>query len=525
MRLDCVLRALILAVALGFSAATTVTAADAEAVVSAVESIQLKQLKQHVSVLASDTFEGREAGTRGGKAAGAYLIDTLKKLKATPGGSSSYYQFFGADYRNVLVLMPGSDPELKDEYVVVSSHYDHVGFGSSRNSYGPIGRIHNGADDNASGTAGLLELIQAFGTLKPAPRRSILFAFWDAEEKGLLGSEHWVSHPTIPLKQVKLMFNVDMIGRLRDNSLEMYGTRTAAGLRRLVSEQNDSSDLTLDFNWNTKRESDHYPFYARRIPYLMFHTRKHENYHRPSDDVDKLNLEGMQSIVRLMFRTIHSAAEAAELPAFRSAALTESSGTQLLQRRRRRRSKPARLGIGWDQKLAADGTIKINKVVSGSPAQQAGLKVGDEILKFGNHDLNPAEEFSLVVLAAESPVQVTLRRESEPEPVEVEVALNGKPQRIGISFTDDEAEPGVVRLLNVTPGSAAARAGLKRNHRIYLVDDQPFKTKNDFYDLITTAPNPVKLLVEGSGRVAEVNLKLLESPPEQSNEQAAAGAE
>lgn len=526
MRLDYVLRTFTFAFVVGVTGASVGTAADAEAVASAVESIKLQHLKQHVSVLASDTFEGREAGTRGGKAAGAYLIDTLKKLKATPGGSSSYYQFFGADYRNVLVVVPGSDPELKDEYLVVSSHYDHVGFGSSRNSYGPIGRIHNGADDNASGTAGLLELIEAFGTLKPAPRRSILFAFWDAEEKGLLGSEHWVSHPTIPLKQIKLMFNVDMIGRLRDNSLEMYGTRTAAGLRRLVSEQNDfSSELSLDFNWNTKRESDHYPFYARRIPYLMFHTRKHENYHRPSDDVDKLNLDGMQSIVRLMFRTIHSAAEAAELPAFRSAALTESSGTQLLQRRRSRKSNPARLGIGWDQKLVADGTIKIDKVVSGSPAQQAGLKVGDEILKFGKHDVISADEFSLVVLAAESPVQVTLRRESEPDPIEVEVALNGKPQRIGISFTDDEAEPGVVRLLNVTPGSAAARAGLKRNHRIYLVDGQPFKTKNDFYDLITTAPNPVKLLVEGSGRVAEVKLKLLESTPEQSNEQAAAGAE
>jgi hypothetical protein len=483
-------------------------AADASAVESAVESITLKELKQHVNVLASDTFEGREAGTRGGKAAGAYLIDSLKKLGVAPAGDSSFYQFFDADFRNVLAVIPGSDPVLKREFIVVSSHYDHVGYGSARNSYGPIGRIHNGADDNASGTAGLLEMIAAFASMKPAPRRSILFAFWDAEEKGLLGSEHWVSHPTVPLKQVKVMFNVDMIGRLRKNSLEMYGVRTAAGLRRLLSEQNLATNLALDFNWDTKRESDHYPFYARRIPYLMFHTRKHENYHRPSDDVDTLNLDGMWKVSRLMFRTVYVTADAAELPSFRPAALSENSKNRL-NHLRRAQPKPARLGMEWDKQLARAGVIEVVSMRSGSAAARGGMKVGDKILQFAGYDINGDDDFRLIVLAAKNPARIVVERDGETEPIELRISLIGNPERIGVSFAEDRAEPGVVRVTRVTPGSAAAQAGLKPNHRIYEVGGQPFTSTNQFYELVTTLPSPLKLLVEGRGQLREIELKLL----------------
>jgi hypothetical protein len=486
----------------------TAEAADVNAVEAAVESITIKELRQHVNVLASDTFEGREAGTRGGKAAGAYLIDALKKLDVAPGGDSSFYQFFDADYRNVLAVIPGSDPVLKREFIIVSSHYDHVGYGSARNSYGPIGRIHNGADDNASGTAGLLEMIGAFASIKPAPRRSILFAFWDAEEKGLLGSEHWVSHPTVPLKQVKVMFNIDMIGRLRKNSLEMYGVRTAAGLRRLLCEQNRTTNLELDFNWDTKRDSDHYPFYARRIPYLMFHTRKHENYHRPSDDVDKLNLDGMWKVSRLMFRTVYAAADAAELPSFRPAALSENAGNRL-SHLRRAQPKPARLGMEWDKQLARAGVIKVVSIRSGSAAARGGLRVGDKIIQFAGYDINGDDDFGLIVLAAGNPARIVVERAGNVEPIELKISLNGDPERIGISFANDQAEPGVVRITRVTPGSAAARAGLKPNHRIYEVGGQRFTSTNEFHKLVTTLPSPLNLLVEGRGQLREVQLKLL----------------
>ncbi len=167
----------------------TVSTAHAGSFDAAMESIRLPDLRRHVGTLASDSLEGREAGARGGKAAGAYLVSELRRLKVRPGGEDgSYYQYFEPDYRNVLALVPGRDPELRNEVVVISAHYDHVGYGTRRNSRGPWGLVHNGADDNASGTAGLLEVIEAFAALEPAPRRTVLFAFWDAEEKGLLGS-------------------------------------------------------------------------------------------------------------------------------------------------------------------------------------------------------------------------------------------------------------------------------------------------------------------------------------------------
>jgi len=133
-----------------FLSTTSLFSADAVLFTSALETIKVEDLRKHVNVLASDTLEGREAGSRGGKAAGVYLIEQLKRFGIQPAGTeNSFFQFFGSDYRNVLGYLPGSDPDLKKEYVIVCAHYDHVGYGNRTNSYGPFGTIHNGADDNA----------------------------------------------------------------------------------------------------------------------------------------------------------------------------------------------------------------------------------------------------------------------------------------------------------------------------------------------------------------------------------------
>ncbi len=220
---------------------------------AAIESIQSKQLQKHVDVLADDSFEGREAGSRGGRAAGTYLLKQIRELGLEGGGANgSYVQMFQGNFRNLLGVLPGSDPDLKDEVIVLGAHYDHVGYGTRRNSKGPIGYIHNGADDNASGTSGLLEVAEALCSLPTPPRRTVLFAFWDGEEKGLLGSKHWVSDPTISLDRIKLMINVDMIGRPNPNRLEVSGTRSLAGLRELVVRQNRFSDLHVNFPWKIK---------------------------------------------------------------------------------------------------------------------------------------------------------------------------------------------------------------------------------------------------------------------------------
>ena len=218
----------ILVLALGFA---PLRASEIGSFRGGLSSITAEESGRHVDVLADDTFEGREAGSRGGLAAGGYLVEFLRANGISPAGEDGgYYQSFDRGFRNVLAIIPGRDAELRDEYVVLGAHYDHVGYGQSHNSLGPTGRIHHGADDNASGTSGLMEVIQAFTMLPQPPRRSLLFAFWDGEEQGLLGSKHWIAHPTVPLEHIRMTFNLDMIGRLRDNRLEIYGARQAPAI-------------------------------------------------------------------------------------------------------------------------------------------------------------------------------------------------------------------------------------------------------------------------------------------------------
>ncbi len=161
----------------------TSLAIEANARSAAIESVTTDEVKGHVGVLADDTFEGREAGSRGNRAAGIYIVERLKKLGIAPAGSNGSYYQTGPKSNSILGLVEGSDPQLKDEVILVGAHYDHVGYGSARNSYGPIGYIHNGADDNASGVAALLEIADAVAHLPEKPKRTILFAFWDGEEK------------------------------------------------------------------------------------------------------------------------------------------------------------------------------------------------------------------------------------------------------------------------------------------------------------------------------------------------------
>ena len=197
---------------------------------AALESIQADELSEQVGRLADAAMEGREAGTRGGRAAADYLADQYARLHLRGAGvEGGFLQPFAPNFRNVLAILEGGDPQLRDQVIVVGAHYDHVGYGGRGYSLGPYGYIHPGADDNASGTAAVLELAEAFTVLSGPPKRSILFAAWDAEEKGLLGSKHWVAHPTVPLDRVAAAVNLDMVGRLRDEHLIVFGSRS--GLR------------------------------------------------------------------------------------------------------------------------------------------------------------------------------------------------------------------------------------------------------------------------------------------------------
>lgn len=480
-------------------------AAERAVYAAAIESITSAEAKAHVDALADDTFEGREAGSRGGRAAGNYLVDKLQKLNVVPAGTSGYFQDFSGGPRNILARIEGRDPALKNEFILIGAHYDHVGYGSKRNSYGPWGQIHNGADDNASGTAGLLEIIGAFTELPAPPRRSILFAFWDGEEKGLLGSKHWTGKPTIPLAQIAAAMNLDMIGRLRNGRVEFYGTRTAPGLREVAARANDGM-LSLVFPWEMKENSDHHSFFARGIPTVMLHTGLHDNYHRPSDDAHLVNADGIREVARLAFRTAVALADRDDRLAFRSASRSEGP-TEKRAAEQTLAPPPARLGISWAIDDPGPGLL-ITGVVRGGAGERGGLRVGERIIACDGRPVTRDLPLTVVVSGAKSPCEMVLVRNPAREPELVRIALDGQPMRVGISSRMDAAEPGVASVVRLAYGSAADLAGIHAGDRVLEVNGQRFATTEQLDRLLAAAGSTLDLLVERDGKLQSMLVRL-----------------
>ena len=481
---------------------------------AALESIHLDQLREHVDYLADDELQGREAGRRGGRTAGDYLASQLRKLNLRGAGADGgYFQPFAPNYRNVLALLPGSDPEIEEEVIVVCAHYDHVGYGNRRNSRGSTGYVHNGADDNASGTSVLLELAEALTTLPQAPRRSILFAFWDAEEKGLLGAKHWVGHPTLPRDNVAALLNMDMVGRMRNDRLTIFGSRSGFGWRRLISYQNEGPALRLEFSWMLKPAADHYPFCQRGIPVLMFHTGVHDDYHTPRDDANLINHAGMQRVGRLLFHLVCDLADRPETPAFRRACHRETERTR--KRLAAEVSKPtSRLGVRWRRRQSPGEGLLLVRVLPGSAAARAGLRAGDRILQFAGRPIHVDDDLRLAVMSAESPATVLIERGGAEEPEELAVQLDGRPLRLGVKWREDAAEPGTAILTYVVAGSPAARAGLRIGDRIHEIAGHDFTDRAEFVELATSLPEPLELLVERDGQLRIVVVKSEAEGPE-----------
>ncbi len=441
------------------------TAADSVPTLAVTDETQItiKELQAHAAFLASDTLQGRDAGTEGGRATAAYLADELKRLKYLPiGTDADYRQAFGAGYQNVLGLLEGSDTHLKNEWVVIGAHFDHVGFGNPLNSHGPFGQIHNGADDNASGVSCLLEIAEALCGL-PAPKRSIAIAFWDAEERGLLGSAHWLAnHPD--LSQVQFYTNIDMVGRMRNDSAEVFGVRTLPGLRSVLARSN-AGDIQMKFSWAQRDDSDHYNFYQRNIPYTMVFSGLHYDYHRPSDDVEKLNFEGIEKIAQLLTRQMIEVANYPEQLTFRDYCRNEHINSPPLA------SLPSRLGVTWSPTRQKGQTITLTSVEGDSAAGKAGLQVGDELVLINGVDVREIDNF--IEWIRRSPVHLDMDVVRAKDRAEEQIALDlkGFPLPEGLLAARDAAEPGVAIVTSVTSDSPAAQCGFRQGDRILAVND------------------------------------------------------
>ena len=207
-----------------------------------------------------------------------------------------------SETRNVVMLLPGEDELLKNEFIIIGGHFDHLGMGGSSSRVRDTVAVHHGADDNASGVGEMIELAEKFALTKGSHKRGIIFAAFSGEELGLLGSKYFTENPLIDLTKVNAMINLDMVGRLRDSSaLQIGGAGTAEGLKDLVTSLSDTNILKLTITEEGSGPSDHSSFYGKNIPVLFFSTGAHLDYHTPSDTWEKINYPGMVTVSDLVF--------------------------------------------------------------------------------------------------------------------------------------------------------------------------------------------------------------------------------
>ena len=296
-------------------------------------SITEDQIRRHINVIADDSMLGRNTPSRGLDMTAAYIAGNFKRLGLSPGGDSgSFVQRYplgkpavigqqpsnpGFDPNsapNVVGILPGTDPALRDEYIVISAHMDHVGVNGAH----PRDSIWNGADDDASGTAGVLALAEAFAT--SPPKRSIIFLTVSGEEHGLWGSEWFTDHPPVPIENFVANLNLDMIGRNWKDSIVVIGQEHSdlgATLHRVAKERPQLGITPMRDPWpqeNFFGRSDHYNFARRGVPALFFFNGTHEDYHQPSDSPDKIDAEKESRIVKLIYYVAESVANAPTRP-------------------------------------------------------------------------------------------------------------------------------------------------------------------------------------------------------------------
>lgn len=287
------------------------------------------------------------------------------------------------EVKNVVGVLEGEGP-LADETIVIGAHYDHLGYGDSGSLSGGSKDIHNGADDNASGTATLIEVARQLGSLdRKLPRRVVFIAF-TAEERGLIGSARYVREPLYPLDQTVAMLNMDMVGRLDKDKLIVYGTGTADLLEELLDKFNESYGLEISKKPSGFGPSDHSSFYAKKIPVLHFFTGTHSDYHRPSDIAEKLNIAGMRKVGELVTDMALALADAPERPEYKASGREAAMGG----------GDATRPYFGSIPDFSQDRPgYALSGVTKDGPAEKGGLKDGDIIIRLGDSKIGGLEDF------------------------------------------------------------------------------------------------------------------------------------
>ena len=504
----------------------------------AIDDLRIDELNMHLGWLADETQEGRSAGTESGHRAGDYLVTKLALLGLEPAGTDGSFlqglRFRDGQprFRNVLGVIRGSDPELADEYVMICAHYDHVGVID--------GEVYPGANDNASGTSMILELAESLIKIEPRPKRSIIVAFWDAEELGLFGSQHYANNPTVPLNRIKIVLNFDMVGTLQNNTFEFFGSNAATGIREIVSRLILPDEPDIEFSSEYLLASDHSSFYAKKIPALMFFTGLDCPYHVPEDNLDCINFDGMKQIADIAFRVVFHLADSDDLVKIRHISTREM---------RRDKDKAENASVFWatdtmgltiddneevdteDESLYSLGKLfgnlfggaisgeqvglRITKVAKESYAEKLGLKTGDSIVTFNGRDIEDHYTFDEDIIACleqESDRMMYLRvsrpRESkellrfEINPAELEAA---QIVRQGFMYWESQAEPETLIVGDVF-SMRAIESGLQADDRIMHINDTRASGENLREAL--SSKKSLTLEIERNGKISHLELAL-----------------
>jgi hypothetical protein len=405
------------------------------------------RLASDVRFLSSDALEGRGTGTPGNDSAAAFIASRFAALRLTPiapgdsgcrdanaanGCVPGYLQRFVArsaaaahaglpanlPSSNVVAMIPGTDSKLRSQYVVLGAHFDHLG----RSTFGAQdpdqqGAIRNGADDNASGTAAVMELARLF---KASPaKRSIIVVAFSGEELGLLGSQYFVDHAPFAIDSVQAMLNFDMVGRLRDDKLLVYGVATATELPEIVNRANIAPVFRLSAIGDGFGPSDHSSFYGKNLPVLHFFTDVHEDYHRASDDAEKIEYGGLRRVVSYAERIARDLADRPARLTFvrapaRAAVASASSGPRPY------------LGTVPDMGAADTPGLRLSGVTPGSPADSAGLTAGDVIVQLGGIEVKDLYSYSEALYARKAGETITIVVMRAGSRVEVRATLKSR---------------------------------------------------------------------------------------------------
>src|SRR3954467_5802858 len=382
--------------------------------------VEPPRLLDDIKFLTDDRLQGRGTGSPGADSAATYLAPRFSGVGLHPAAGGWFQPFSvardapsargkpGLLGKNVIGILPGQDPVLRNQTVILGAHYDHLGLGGF-GSLDPdsTGRVHNGADDNASGIAGLIQVAARLAASPPA--RTVVFIAFSGEELGLLGSAHYVKEPIYPLGNTLAMVNLDMVGRLRAGRLIVYGVKTAKEFPGLLDSLNWYAGLDLKAQGDGYGPSDQSSFYAAKRPVLHLFTDLHEDYHRTTDDWQKVNLDGLKRVADFTLGLVTALAN-------RRAPLTF---VDVVPPTPPHASTSTGSGPGYGAYLGtvpdltgSIGGVRLVGVRAGSPAEKAGLRGDDIITRIGNME-TPDLEAMTEALRSHQPgdeVEIVVRR-------------------------------------------------------------------------------------------------------------------